>query len=108
LVIDFVNLKIKSAHSFKCVYRDRIRTHVFIEVSGHIYMSICISIISKKPSPKLYQPSPSCELWARKGPQILWHHTEANLILNMPVDLTFVDELWHDKVIGRETKEITV
>jgi hypothetical protein len=48
LMSDFVNLKIKPAQSFKCVYRDKICVYVFIEMSIHICMSIYIYNILKK------------------------------------------------------------
>jgi hypothetical protein len=49
LVTDFVNLKIKSAQSFKCVNRGRVCVRVFIEVSARICMSICVcTVILKK------------------------------------------------------------
>jgi hypothetical protein len=46
LVIDFVNLKIKSVQSFKCAHRDR--TCVFIRVIAHTYISMCICTIFLK------------------------------------------------------------
>jgi hypothetical protein len=42
LVIDFVNLKIKSAQSFRCAYSDRKCVCIFIGMSAHIYISICV------------------------------------------------------------------
>jgi hypothetical protein len=42
LVIDFVNLKIKPAQSFGGDHRSTMCVHVFIEVSAHTYMSICV------------------------------------------------------------------
>jgi hypothetical protein len=41
LVIDFVNLKIKSTQSFGCAYTDKIFLRVFIVVSPN-YMNICV------------------------------------------------------------------
>jgi hypothetical protein len=35
LMTDFINLKIKSAQSFRCAYRDKMYTHVFIWMSAH-------------------------------------------------------------------------
>jgi hypothetical protein len=35
LMTDFINLKIKSAQSFGCAYRDKVYTHVFIGMSAH-------------------------------------------------------------------------
>jgi hypothetical protein len=48
LVTDFVNLKIKPAQSFGCAHMDRIYVRVFIEVSAHTYMSICIYTVFLK------------------------------------------------------------
>jgi hypothetical protein len=48
LVTDFVNLKIKSAQSFRCVHRDRMYVHVFIRMSAHIYISIYIYTVFLK------------------------------------------------------------
>jgi hypothetical protein len=48
LVIDFMNLKIKSTQSFECDHRDRMYVHVFIGVSVHMYISICIYIVFLK------------------------------------------------------------
>jgi hypothetical protein len=43
LVTDFVNLKIKSVQSFECAYRNSMCVHIFIGVSAHTYISICVS-----------------------------------------------------------------
>jgi hypothetical protein len=48
LVTDFVNLKIKSAQSFGCVYRDRVCIRVFIGVSAHMCINIYVYTISRK------------------------------------------------------------
>jgi hypothetical protein len=42
LVTDFVNLKIKSAQSFRGAYRGRVYARVFIMVSARTCMSICV------------------------------------------------------------------
>jgi hypothetical protein len=42
LMIDFVNIKIKSAQSFRGAYRDRVCMYIFIGVSAHTYMTIYI------------------------------------------------------------------
>jgi hypothetical protein len=42
LVTDFINLKIKSTQSFRDAHRDMMCVRVFIGVSDHTYMSICI------------------------------------------------------------------
>jgi hypothetical protein len=48
LVTNFVNLKIKSAQSFKDVYRGRVYVRVFIGVSAHTCMSICVYTVFLK------------------------------------------------------------
>jgi hypothetical protein len=47
-VINFVNLKIKSAQSFKGVYRGSVYVHVFIGMSAHTCMSICVYTVFLK------------------------------------------------------------
>jgi hypothetical protein len=42
LVTDFVNLKIKSAQSFRSAHMGRMCIYVFIEVSAYICISICV------------------------------------------------------------------
>jgi hypothetical protein len=42
LVIDFINVKIKSAQPFKYAYRDKVYIRVFICVSVYTYMSIYV------------------------------------------------------------------
>jgi hypothetical protein len=48
LVIDFVNLKINLAQSFGCAHRDRVCVRVFIGVSAHTCMSICVFTVFLK------------------------------------------------------------
>jgi hypothetical protein len=48
LVTDFVNLKIKSAQSFRCVNRGRVCVRVFIEVSARTCMSIYVCTVFLK------------------------------------------------------------
>jgi hypothetical protein len=45
LVIDFVNLKIKSTQSFRCAHSDRVYVHIFIWMNARTY--ICITIFKK-------------------------------------------------------------
>jgi hypothetical protein len=53
LVTNFINLKIKLTQSFGCAHRGRICMCVFIGVSAHTCMSICICIVFlKKGIPK--------------------------------------------------------
>jgi hypothetical protein len=40
LMIDFMNLKIKSIQSFKRAHRDKIYIYIFIGVNTHIYIYI--------------------------------------------------------------------
>jgi hypothetical protein len=51
LVTDFLNLKIKPAQSYEDAHRDRVCVHVFIGVSVHTCMSICVCTLFLK---KLY------------------------------------------------------
>jgi hypothetical protein len=48
LVTDFVNLKIKPAQYFEGAHKDRVCVRIFIWVSAHTYMSICICTVLKK------------------------------------------------------------
>jgi hypothetical protein len=48
LVTDFMNLKIKSIQSFRCVHRGKMYVHMLIGVSVHTYMSICIYTVFLK------------------------------------------------------------
>jgi hypothetical protein len=45
LVTDFVNLKIKSAQSFRGTHRNTIYMHIFIGVNVHMCMNIYVSTI---------------------------------------------------------------
>jgi hypothetical protein len=49
-MIDFVNLKIKSAQYFEGIHRSRMYVYIFIAVSGHMYISICIYTVFLKKS----------------------------------------------------------
>jgi hypothetical protein len=53
LATDFVNLKIKPAQSFRGAHRGRVCVRVFIGVSAHTCMSICVS--KKSNTPGTYQ-----------------------------------------------------
>jgi hypothetical protein len=48
LVTDFVNLKIKPTQSFEGAHRGRVYVRVFIGMSAHTYMSICICTVFLK------------------------------------------------------------
>jgi hypothetical protein len=54
LVTDFVNLKIKPTQSFRCVYRGRVCVRVFIGVSAHTCMNICVCIMFLKKETEEY------------------------------------------------------
>jgi hypothetical protein len=45
LVTEFVNLKIKSAQSFKYVHKNKVCVRVFIELNNHTYISIYVSMV---------------------------------------------------------------
>jgi hypothetical protein len=42
LVIDFINLKIKSTQSFKCAHRGRMYVRVFIGEYSYVYEYLCL------------------------------------------------------------------
>jgi hypothetical protein len=42
LIIDFVNLKIKSIQSFRCANRGKVCVRVFVSMSDRMCMSICV------------------------------------------------------------------
>jgi hypothetical protein len=42
LMTNFVNLKIKPAQSFRSAHKGKIYVHVFIWMSSHTYISICV------------------------------------------------------------------
>jgi hypothetical protein len=48
LVTDFMNLKIKPAQSFGGGHKSMVYIHVFIELSTHMYMNICVCIVFLK------------------------------------------------------------
>jgi hypothetical protein len=50
LVINFVNLKIKPVQSFGCAHKGMVCVRVFIEVSAHMCMSICVYTVFLKNS----------------------------------------------------------
>jgi hypothetical protein len=52
LVTDFVNLKIKLVQSFRSAHRGRVCVHVFIRVSAHTCMSICVYTVFLKKKKK--------------------------------------------------------
>jgi hypothetical protein len=48
LMIDFVNLKIKLTRSFRCAHRSRLCVYVFIKMSAHMCMNICVYTVFLK------------------------------------------------------------
>jgi hypothetical protein len=48
LVINFVNLKIKLVQSFGCAHKSMVCVRVFIEISAHMCMSICVCTVFLK------------------------------------------------------------
>jgi hypothetical protein len=48
LVIDFVNLKIKPTQSFRCAHKNRMYVHIFIMVTAHTCINICVCIVFLK------------------------------------------------------------
>jgi hypothetical protein len=55
LMTDFVNLKIRTAQSFRCAHNDRVCVHIFIRMNNHIYIYkylclYCVSLKKKNPA----------------------------------------------------------
>jgi hypothetical protein len=48
LLTDFLNVKIKPVQCFGCTHRVRMYVHVFIGVSAHTYISICVYTVFLK------------------------------------------------------------
>jgi hypothetical protein len=48
LMTDFMNLKIKLTHYFRCAHRSRVCVHIFIGISAYICMSICVCTVLLK------------------------------------------------------------
>jgi hypothetical protein len=48
LMTAFMNFKVKSAQSFGCAYKGRVCVRVFIEVSAHTCLSICVCTVFQK------------------------------------------------------------
>jgi hypothetical protein len=53
LMIDFVNLKIKSTQSFRGAHRGRVCVCVFINMSAHTCMNICVCTVFLKKDHKI-------------------------------------------------------
>jgi hypothetical protein len=41
-MIDFVNLKFKTVQYFRCDHKDMVYVYIFIRISAHTCMSICV------------------------------------------------------------------
>jgi hypothetical protein len=48
LVTDFVNLRIKLAHSFKCAHKGKVRACVHMSECSDVYENLCLYCISHK------------------------------------------------------------
>jgi hypothetical protein len=50
LMTDFVNLKIRTAQSFRCAHNSRVCVHIFIRMNDHIYIYkyLCLYCVSQK------------------------------------------------------------
>jgi hypothetical protein len=48
LVTDFVSLKIKPTQSFGCAHKNKVCARIFIELSIHMFISICVYSVLKK------------------------------------------------------------
>jgi hypothetical protein len=48
LMTNFINLKIKSVQSFKCVHKGMVCVRIFIGINAHTYMSIYICTVFLK------------------------------------------------------------
>jgi hypothetical protein len=53
LMIDFVNLKIKSTQFFRCAHRGKVCVHMFIKISVYMCISIYVCIVFLKKSRSL-------------------------------------------------------
>jgi hypothetical protein len=50
LVIDFINLKIKPIQSFGGAHKSKVCVRMFIWISDHTYMNICVCTVFLKKS----------------------------------------------------------
>jgi hypothetical protein len=62
-VIDFVNLKIKLAQSFRCTHRDRMCVRMFIGMSVYTCIRICVYTIFLKKSTSPVLTHTCCSLF---------------------------------------------
>jgi hypothetical protein len=83
LVTNFVNLNIKSAQSFRCVYRGRMCVHVFIEVNTHTCMNICFCTVFLKKDCNAH----ACLLISKTKPFANTTHTTAYTVGPKPNQL---------------------
>jgi hypothetical protein len=49
-VTDFMNFKIEPTQSFRCAHRGRLYVRMFIELSDHMCMNICVCTVFFKKS----------------------------------------------------------
>jgi hypothetical protein len=49
-VTDFMNFKIEPTQSFRCAHRGRLYVRMFIELSDHMCMNICVYTVFFKKS----------------------------------------------------------
>jgi hypothetical protein len=56
LMIDFVNFKIKLVQSFRDAHRGMMCIYMFIEVSTHMCISICVCIVFLKKDKRAFDP----------------------------------------------------
>jgi hypothetical protein len=64
-VTDFVYLNIKPVQSFKCAHRSTIYVRVFIGMSVHIYIAICVYIVFLKKKIRLWNMKNSTRICSR-------------------------------------------
>jgi hypothetical protein len=67
LMTDFMNFKIKLVQSFRCAYRDRMYIYIFIEVSAHTYINICIYTIFLKKEKRIEGRKEGARTGRKKG-----------------------------------------
>jgi hypothetical protein len=60
LIIDFMNLKIKSAQSFRGAHRGKLCVHMFIGVSAHTCMGIYVYTVFLKKNLHISEKSSVC------------------------------------------------
>jgi hypothetical protein len=79
LVNDFINFKIKSAQSFKCAYRVKIYIRMFIEISTHTYISICVYTVFLKNMHEFASISDYDDTYTVRSGSWIWMRSLASL-----------------------------